>query len=107
METKTNMIVHNSETLMLGGILFQEESKIMRKVALLGDMPLLGGLFQHNDCEISNNEMIVFITPYVIDEGKKHVTGGAAEQMKRPLDALKDVQDEMKVTNEQLEESVR
>jgi type II secretory pathway component GspD/PulD (secretin) len=52
---------------MLGGILFQQDNKIKRKVPLLGDIPLIGQLFQHNLDQIGNNELIVFITPYVID----------------------------------------
>jgi general secretion pathway protein D len=67
METQTNMIVQDGQTIMLGGILFQQDNKIKRKVPLLGDIPLIGQLFQHNLDQIGNNELIVFITPYVID----------------------------------------
>jgi len=106
MQTTTNMIVQNGQTVMLGGILFQTDSKILRKVALLGDIPLLGELFRHNAIVKSNSEMIVFITPYVVDEGRQ-ITGGAAEQLKRPLEALKDAQEEMKVTGERLEQQLK
>jgi len=87
METKTNMIVKDSETLMLGGILFQEKSKIKRKIPLLGDLPLVGGLFQHNNDRLSNTEMILFITPYVISEGTMSDEAKAAlEKSKENLD---------------------
>jgi general secretion pathway protein D len=68
MDTTTNMIVQHSQTLMLGGILFQTDSTVERKIPVLGDMPLAGGLFRHNNIEESNEELIVFITPYVIGE---------------------------------------
>ena len=67
METETTLIVKDGETVMLGGMLFQEDSLVERKIALLGDLPLVGGLFRHNETVLANNEMIVFITPYVID----------------------------------------
>jgi len=68
METTTNMIVRDGQTLLLGGILFQKDSKIEHKLPLLGDLPLLGGLFRHTEVILSNNEMFVFMTPRVIDE---------------------------------------
>jgi type II secretory pathway component GspD/PulD (secretin) len=68
METTTNMIVRDGQTLLLGGILFQKDSKVEHKLPLLGDLPLIGGLFRHTEVILSNNEMFVFMTPRVIDE---------------------------------------
>jgi type II secretory pathway component GspD/PulD (secretin) len=68
MNTTTTSIVRDGQTIMLGGILFQEDSIVERKVAVLGDLPLVGPLFRHNETVESNNELIIFITPQVIDE---------------------------------------
>jgi len=68
METKTNMIVRDGQTLLLGGILFQKDSVVERKLPGLGDLPLLGGLFRHSQVIQTNSELLVFITPHVIDE---------------------------------------
>jgi len=68
METTTNMIVRDGQTLLLGGILFQKESMIEHKLPLLGDVPLIGGLFRHAEVNLANSEMFVFMTPRVIDE---------------------------------------
>ena len=68
METTTNMIVQDGQTLLLGGILFQKDSKIEHKLPLFGDVPLVGGLFRHTEATLSNSEMFVFMTPRVIDE---------------------------------------
>ena len=67
METKTNMIVHDSETLMLGGILFQEKKQDQAQVAPAGrsSVDRLAVPAQQR-AKVSNNEMIVFITPFVI-----------------------------------------
>jgi general secretion pathway protein D len=90
METKTNMIVRDGQTLMLGGILFQQDSVTNRKVPLLGDIPLLGGLFSHNETIAANNEMLVFITPSVIDDPNAMLPGtkAAIEQSKQRLGEL-------------------
>jgi general secretion pathway protein D len=68
MNTTTNMIVDNKQTLLLGGMLFQIDSLVERKLPLLGDLPLIGGLFRHNEVTLTNSEMFVFMTPHVVDE---------------------------------------
>jgi len=90
MESKTNMIVEDAQTTMLGGILFQEKSSIERKLPLLGDMPVVGGLFRHSSTKQTNNEMIVFITPYVIDEAENMLpeTKEELEKSKEKLDSV-------------------
>ena len=72
METKTNMIVGDGQTLMLGGILFQQDGRAKRGVPILSDIPIAGVLFSHYEKTVANNELLVFITPYVIDESGKN-----------------------------------
>ncbi|MGE5296592.1 MAG: secretin N-terminal domain-containing protein [Solirubrobacterales bacterium] len=104
MESTTNMIVDNGQTLMLGGILFQTDSKILRKVPFFGDLPLLGGLFRHNDITKANNELIVFITPYVVD-GEKLSPETEAE-IEQPKEKLEKVKGELNQMSEELEQSL-
>lgn len=94
MDTTTNMIIKHGQTLMLGGILFQTDSTIERKIPLLGDIPLLGGLFRHNSIVESNEELIVFITPYVIDEPGNMLPETKAE-IEPPLEKLKNIREEL------------
>ena len=68
LNTTTHVIVNDGETIMLGGILFQEKNQIFRKIPLFGDIPLIGGLFTHTDDVVANTELIVFITPYVVEQ---------------------------------------
>ncbi len=37
----------------------------------MGDLPLIGAVFQHNRNELSNAKLLVFVTPYVFDEGMR------------------------------------
>ncbi len=105
MESTTNMIVQDGQTLMLGGILFQTDTKIVKKVPLFGDLPLVGGAFRHNDVTKANNELIVFITPYVMDDGEE-MSADTAAQVEEPKRKLETIRSELNQMSEELEESL-
>jgi len=73
LDTTTSVIVRNGQTVIIGGILTQKESEVVEKVPLLGDVPILGEVFKHTDTELSNDELLVFLTPYVIDSNTLEV----------------------------------
>jgi len=66
-ETTTQLIVRNGQTVVISGILRSEDSDIKRKVPLLGDIPLIGLIFQSTDTVVRNTELVAFITPIVVD----------------------------------------
>lgn len=86
-ETTTHLIVRDGQTVVVSGILRTEESDTVRKVPLLGDIPLLGELFKSTEKTKNKTELIAFITPYVITNPED---AGAtnAKDLKR-LDELK------------------
>lgn len=91
MDTRTNMIVADGQTLLLGGILFQKDSLIRTKVPGFGDLPLVGGLFRHKGSVQTNSELFVFITPRVIDENDEDIpeaTRAAIEGPKKKLEKI-------------------
>jgi type IV pilus assembly protein PilQ len=65
---KTQVRVNNGETLVLGGIFDQNESNNVNKVPLLGDIPVLGNLFKTTTRLDAKTELIVFLTPRILDE---------------------------------------
>ena len=65
---KTQVRLNNGETLVLGGIFDGGESASVNKVPLLGDIPVLGNLFKTTNKENSKTELIIFITPRIIDD---------------------------------------
>ena len=65
---KTQVRVNNGETLVLGGIFDGDESSSVNKVPWLGDMPVFGNLFKTTTKENSKTELIIFITPRILDE---------------------------------------
>ena len=63
----TTVVVHNEETVVIGGMIGQDTSSIEYKVPLLGDIPLLGWLFKsHNDSQTKTN-LFIFITPHIVE----------------------------------------
>lgn len=67
-ELETQVLVGNGETLVLGGIFQQSVSRTVKKVPLLGDIPVLGWLFKSVDNTNSKREVLVFITPHILKE---------------------------------------
>jgi general secretion pathway protein D len=68
-ETTTHVVVKDGQTVMLSGIIRREDFHEQRKLPLLGDLPLIGGVFRSNDKGQRNRELIAFITPRVIRTG--------------------------------------
>jgi len=98
METMTNMIVRDGQTILLGGILFQKDSRVERKLPLFGDLPLIGGLFRHNSVIQTNSELLVFITPHVIDEP----TAELPETVEEKKEILENIRGQLEETMEEL-----
>ncbi|MCZ6655039.1 MAG: type II and III secretion system protein, partial [Planctomycetota bacterium] len=90
-ETTTQIIVKNGQTIVLSGILRDTESQITRKIPILGDIPLLGELFTSRETAKSRTELLVFITPVVVDNPSENDTNfnvgerQRLEELTRPL----------------------
>jgi type IV pilus assembly protein PilQ len=65
---KTQVRVNNGETLVLGGIFDQAEINNVTKVPFLGDVPVLGNLFKTTSKSDGKTELIIFITPRILDD---------------------------------------
>ena len=52
---------------MIGGIYQEDSRKAVDKVPLLGDIPLLGNLFKTTTRSVSKNELLIFLTPHLLD----------------------------------------
>lgn len=66
---ETQVLVDNGQTVVLGGILTTEELRQIAKTPLLGDIPLLGRLFRYTEESNEKVELLVFITPRLLDDG--------------------------------------
>jgi len=64
----TIALVRDGQTVVLGGMRKKAVSKAIGKIPLLGDLPLVGGLFKIEGEDTGVNELIVFITPRIIEQ---------------------------------------
>jgi type IV pilus assembly protein PilQ len=65
---KTDVLVDNGGTVVIGGIYIQEERKTVTKVPFLGDVPILGNLFKKNETADNRRELLVFVTPKIMND---------------------------------------
>lgn len=65
----TNVLVKTGETVVLGGVFDQTNTDTTTKVPLLGDIPLLGNLFRNNAKNNNKRELLIFVTPKILQEG--------------------------------------
>lgn len=74
---KTSIIVNEGDTAVLGGLMKDEEIETIRKVPLLGDLPIIGWLFKGKSSEKKKVNMLVFLSPKIIrtTEDSKQILG--------------------------------
>ncbi len=73
-EAKTSILLKDGETAVIGGIYKIKESDTKSQVPFLGNIPVLGLFFKERFREITKNELLVFITPHIVEAGQQ-VTG--------------------------------
>jgi len=64
----SNVLIKSGDTLAIGGLLSDQVSKARTKVPILGDIPLLGYAFQSHDNERHKRNLLVFVTPTILDQ---------------------------------------
>ena len=64
----TQVEVRSGETVMIGGLIRTIDTKIERKVPILGDIPIVQYLFRHKATTKQKVDLMIFITPHLLDE---------------------------------------
>ena len=64
---QTQAMVEDGGTLIVGGIYEEENSNTIKKVPLLGDIPVIGNLFKSRARKERRRELLIFITPRIMD----------------------------------------
>ncbi|MGD9710029.1 MAG: type IV pilus secretin PilQ [Halothiobacillaceae bacterium] len=68
-EVNTKVQVQNGETVVLGGIYEISSADQINKIPFLGDLPILGHLFKTNGTKNNKFELIIFVTPRIVENG--------------------------------------
>lgn len=70
-EVTSKVLVDNGQTVVLGGVYEINKSDTTRKVPFLGDIPVLGNLFRNNARHETKGELLIFVTPRILNESLK------------------------------------
>ncbi|MDQ6685076.1 MAG: type IV pilus secretin PilQ, partial [Pseudomonadota bacterium] len=65
---KTQVLIENGGTVVIGGIFGQSDRDDVTKVPFLGDVPYLGNLFKTRTTTSSKTELLIFLTPKVVTD---------------------------------------
>lgn len=79
-KTKTTVHLNPGENLVIGGLKQTDRTKVVRKVPLLGDIPLLGLFFSHTETNSIDRDLLIVVSPEMID--------ASASMPKLPTDGL-------------------
>lgn len=66
-EVKAKVLVRDGETIVIGGVFSKTQSKVVDKVPLLGDLPYVGRLFRKDVVLEKKSELLVFLTPRIMN----------------------------------------
>ena len=63
---QTVLVTPNGKTVIIGGLMQDNKVETIRKVPLLGDIPILGSLFKHKEMKDTKTELLIFLTPFIV-----------------------------------------
>ena len=69
------MRVKDGETLVLGGLIQETESKEVSKIPFLGDLPVIGSVFRNTITKNEKSELVIMVTPRIIKDTEDVASG--------------------------------
>ncbi len=77
-DTTTTVGLHDGETIVVGGLIEDTNTRNVQKIPFLGDLPLIGRFFQDVGVNNTRNELIVTVTPHIVKPGSNADFGGSS-----------------------------
>jgi len=59
--------IQDGQQIVVGGMIKSKQTEVENKVPFLGDIPLIGGLFRSTETIVENSEVVILITPHIVD----------------------------------------
>lgn len=69
-EAETTVVVNDGETVVLGGLIRDEQTETLTKFPILGDLPVIGELFKNRTKSKRRTDIVVTITPRIMNDAK-------------------------------------
>ena len=76
------MLVESGKTVFIGGLIKRSSEQTREGVPVLGDIPVVGSLFSNRALSTVNTELVVLITPYIVDNRKVPLDNGRSPYVK-------------------------
>ena len=83
----SHVIMQPGMTMAIGGLISSTESKSVSKIPLLGDIPILGQFFRNTSKTRERKEILILLTPILVDSDYKPVMSGEAERLSSMKDS--------------------
>ncbi|MEC7986010.1 MAG: hypothetical protein VX278_12670, partial [Myxococcota bacterium] len=64
----TTVVIQDNQTVVIGGLIGATDTEVETKIPLLGDIPLIGRLFRGKRVKSRKSNLLIFLTPHVIDD---------------------------------------
>jgi type II secretory pathway component GspD/PulD (secretin) len=72
---QTNVVVSDGETVVIGGLTSNDNENLDEGIPILKDIPIIGNLFKHTKKTVDKNDLMVFVTPHIINKKIESVSG--------------------------------
>lgn len=69
-DIKTVVRVDNRQTIVIGGLVSTDRTRNVRKIPILGEIPIIGYLFKRTSSQMKKTNLLVFITPHILTKKK-------------------------------------
>lgn len=84
-DTTTTVGLHDGQTMVIAGLIEDQDSRSIQKIPFLGDIPLIGrALFTYQNVQKTRNELIVTVTPHILRPGDTGAIGSTKLGIPRP-----------------------
>jgi type II secretory pathway component GspD/PulD (secretin) len=87
---ETQVLIPSGNTLVMGGLMSDDKTKSSIKVPLFGDIPILGAAFRHQSKNQAKNNLIIFVTPTIVQDEDYQPTQTEFMKNKVPNDSTSD-----------------
>ena len=77
--TETEVVLKNGETMVIGGLIKSTKTETVHKFPILGDIPLINRLFRSTDTTTDDTELVIFITPLIIERGEERTADNVVD----------------------------
>ena len=82
-ELATNVMVKSGQTIVIGGLFRDVVVTSRKQIPLLGDLPLVGGLFRGTSDQTTRQEVIILLTPHIIEEPEQTNSEARIDDVRR------------------------